>query len=211
MKQVERLSPRQSQILQIGLARVAYDYSKSDDDIDIGDRQQQGTLLKGFLMNGMIIPLPLMKVEDVAGDLEKAFQKDVDAPNLHVAPLSSGASDDKLKKARHIKNTRDSALTADCGAVGMAGKSVVRGGSGVTGCSSCLRFYIPIARQLQHQKSAVHRSQMTIGGVAGPSVSSNGFVQGKRSESDDCSIEPVLEGLGKGKEIMTGIESVDSL
>ncbi|KAK1592273.1 hypothetical protein Q3G72_022106 [Acer saccharum] len=44
--------------------------------------------------------------EDVARDLEKGLQKDVDASMLHVAPLSVGASDEKLKKAPHIKNTR---------------------------------------------------------------------------------------------------------
>ncbi|KAK0570444.1 hypothetical protein LWI29_001227 [Acer saccharum] len=107
----------------------SYSYSKSDDDTDIGERQQQGSLAEGILnerndnsspanegkdaaveeqqTEGTVDVNLGTQVEDVVGDLEKALQKDVDAPNLHVAPLPVGASDDKLKKARHIKNTRD--------------------------------------------------------------------------------------------------------
>ena len=42
----------------------------------------------------------------MAGDLEKALQKAIDAPMLHLAPLPVGELDEKPKKASNIKNTK---------------------------------------------------------------------------------------------------------
>ncbi|KAK1555944.1 hypothetical protein Q3G72_033724 [Acer saccharum] len=63
MKQVERLSPCQSQILLIGLARAAVMViRKVMMTLILENDNNKDPLLKGFSMNGMIIPLPLRKV-----------------------------------------------------------------------------------------------------------------------------------------------------